>query len=66
MALTKLKRIRLEQDIPQWELAHKATICESRLSRIENRRVKPKQDELRRLSNVLGVRLEDLQEESEL
>ena len=62
MALTKMKKIRLECDLRQWDVARRAGIAESYLSKIETGRVTPKPQVLARIAEVLGVNPESLVE----
>ena len=60
--LTKIRRKRLERDLPQWQLAQQAGIRAPRLSEIERGRARPTSDELARLAQVLGVAVRDIEE----
>ncbi len=55
MALTTLRRARLEQGLTQLDLSLKARIAPSRLSIVERGLVQPTRDEAARLAAVLGL-----------
>jgi len=63
MALTKMKMIRMKKDMKQWDVAQKANISETYLSRIENKRVKPNFVILKRIADVLNISPEELLED---
>ena len=65
MKLTKIKLYRLERGIFQWEVAKKIGIPESQLSKIENGRVAPSQDLVKKIAAALEVLPECLQEEQD-
>lgn len=58
--LSPLKRIRLEQEYPQWKLAARTGIRAPRISVIECSRVRPRLSELRRIATILRVPVEAL------
>ncbi len=62
MKLTKIKLYRLERGIFQWEVAKKIGIPESQLSKIENGRIAPSQDLVKKIAAALEVLPECLQE----
>lgn len=55
MALTTLRRARLERGLTQLDVSLKAGIAPSRLSILERAIVQPTEDELTRLTAVLGL-----------
>lgn len=55
MKLTNLKLARLRAGLSQWEVAKRANISESYLSRLENGRKTPSKEQLATLSKVLKV-----------
>lgn len=56
----KLIGIRRRQGFYQYEVAEKAGLTAARLSMIENRRIKPRQDEVKRIAEALKVREHEL------
>ncbi|MFI5396588.1 MAG: helix-turn-helix domain-containing protein [Candidatus Binatia bacterium] len=58
--MTSLKLLRLQCGLIQMEVAARAKISTSRISLIENGRVKPSGDEAARLARALGVETADL------
>lgn len=62
MKLTKIKLLRMQRGIFQWEVAKKIGIPESQLSKIENGRVAPSQDLVKKIAAALEVLPECLQE----
>lgn len=65
MALKKVREIRAERDISLESLAHDIGISASQLSRLETGEREPRVDEVKRLSNRLGVPLLELIGEEE-
>ena len=55
--LHPIKRARLELGRPQWQVAAASGLQASRLSAIENARIKPRLDELERIAAALAVPL---------
>jgi transcriptional regulator with XRE-family HTH domain len=53
--LSPIKRFRLEQGRPQFQVAAACGLHPARLSLIETGRVQARPDELQRLADVLGV-----------
>ena len=64
MALTPMKRIRMEKGLLQWQVAQKVGVSESYLSRIECGRREPDGRLLTKIARALGVRTSDLRIES--
>lgn len=60
MRFTLFKRLRLERNLLQIELAQRARLNVARLSQIENAHVAPKLEELQRLAAALDVPLRAL------
>ena len=58
----ELRIARLRAGLKLFELATKAGVEETRLSRIENSRRTPRPDEIHRLEKVLGVKLPPVEE----
>ena len=56
MALTKVKLVRLQRGLLQWDVARRAGLAESLLSRIENGRILPSAAMIDALARALGVR----------
>ncbi|MRG96522.1 helix-turn-helix domain-containing protein [Polyangium spumosum] len=52
---TALKRVLVETGIPQYQVAQRAGLTETRLSRLATGRATPTEDELQRLAEALGV-----------
>lgn len=53
----ELRIARIRAGLKLFELANKANIEETRLSRIENSRRTPRADEVKRLQKALGIKL---------
>ncbi|MBF0440689.1 MAG: helix-turn-helix transcriptional regulator [Oligoflexales bacterium] len=60
MKLTKLKLLRMQNGLNQWELANLIGISETHLSRIENGRATPTADLSIKLATALGVSIENV------
>lgn len=60
--LSPIKRVRLEQGRPQFQVAAEVGIHPARLSLIETGRASAKPDELTRLAHALGVAVDVLQQ----
>ena len=58
--LTPIKIARLEQNVPQIDVAFSTHISQSRLSLIETGRIAPRADEVQRIAAALGVPVERL------
>lgn len=63
MALTRLKIARMQQGLLQWDLAQRAGMSESRLSKMETGKIRPSDAVLGKLAVVLGIPVEVLQED---
>ena len=63
MQLTKIRVARFKRGLFQWELAKKAGLPESILSRIETGRLQPSLDQLCKIAEVLSVDPEELRGE---
>ncbi|MEN3331473.1 MAG: helix-turn-helix protein [Blastocatellia bacterium] len=61
----ELRIARIRAGLKLFELATKAGVEETRLSRIENSRRIPRPDEIQRLESALGVKLPPVQEASD-
>jgi len=57
---SKLYKIRVLQKVSQYVIALKTGIQQSRISLIENSLIKPKDEEMKRIADVLGVTVQDL------
>lgn len=55
MGLSRIKLVRLQRGLRQWDVARAAGVTESYLSRLETGRVEPSSELLERLAAVLGV-----------
>ncbi len=55
MAVSQLKLTRMQRGITQWELARRAGMPESKLSRVENGRIPLTPELAARLARELGV-----------
>lgn len=55
-----LKRALIDAGIPQYRVAQRAGLTETRLSRLATGRATPTEDELQRLADVLGVSTDHL------
>lgn len=55
MTLNPLRLARLQLGLPLWEVARRAGISESCLSRIERERIKPSGEVLAKISQALGL-----------
>lgn len=60
MAIPIIRRIRVLSDVPQWRIAQETGIHPSRLSKIENERVKARPDELELIAEALQVQASEL------
>jgi len=58
--MNKLKEVRFFKRISQPLLALKTGIQQSRISLIQNELVKPREEEKRKLSKALGLKVEDV------
>ena len=56
----RLKVIRAERRITQFQLSLLSNITQSRLSYFENGLIEPREDEKKRLAKALGVRVEEI------
>jgi len=59
-----IKLMRIEKGLPLWKMAQKVNVSESLLSRIENHRVEPRPDVLKRIAKALGTTVSNLEENS--
>jgi len=55
MRFTHYKKVRLERDVLQVDLAQRARIDRTRLSLIENGHITPTAEELRRIARALAM-----------
>ena len=62
MGLTRIKMVRLQRGLRQYDVARRAGIAESYMSKIETGRVKPCPELLARIAAVLDVAPETLRE----
>ncbi len=56
----KLRETRVIRRISQFQLRLLTSIHQTRISMIENNLVQPREDEMTRLAQALGVRVEDI------
>ncbi len=63
MHLTKIKLMRLQRGLLQWELAQMAGIPESNLSKIETGRMHATEETLTKIASILQANVNDLRED---
>lgn len=60
--LSKVKKLRMERGLDQWQLAQKVGLSESALSRIENGRKYPKKAVAKKIATFLECSVEEVVE----
>lgn len=63
MALSKIKLVRLQKGLRQWDIARQVGVTESFVSKIETGRVRPCNKLLEKIATVLEVSLECILED---
>jgi transcriptional regulator with XRE-family HTH domain len=58
---TKIRHIRQMRGLKQQDVAHQISMSQQAYSRLENDRSKPTYDQLKRITDVLNVSMEDLE-----
>ena len=60
MTITKIKIIRLQRGLRQWDIAKEIGVSESYLSKIENGKVKPNELLMKSIAKLLKVPVEEI------
>jgi len=63
---TKIKIARLRAGLLQWDMAQKVGVTESYYAKIENGRIKPIEEKLKIIAQILNLKAEELFDEVEL